>query len=449
MRRRSIRTATVVAATLLLGQAGAAGPGGTKQLLIPDDGKTSPKVNDYTNPDSDYCYRRMVASDDFVLFWHKSYGSAPAANPDEKKRFSVDRVLAEAERYYAFYVNQLRWFGSGTAAATRYKMVIYVTDNPDGTAYGSASGPVGLFWTPASRINQEPFGVVAHELGHSFQIVIRADGCWAFSDGRNGPFFEMTSQFMLWQVLPQWQTFERYHLLSYLKQTHLAFLHEDNQYHSPYVLEYWSAKHGQPFIGRMWREARKGEDPVMTYKRLAGLNQAGFNPEMFDAARRFVTWDLPRIEKAGAKYANLHTSALTPVGDESFQAVATRCPQNYGYNAIKLKVPAFGTRVGLDFTGLPHADGFHSVHPELAGWRYGFLASLDDGRRVYGPACADPNGKTGFVVPPRTKFLWLVVMGAPTEHWTHVVDKTKATNEQWPYRIRLTNTAPDDSVIQH
>ena len=82
-----------------------------------------------------------------------------------------------------------------------------------------------------------------------------------------------------------------------MKLTHLAFLHEDNQYHSPYVLEYWSNKHGVEFIGKMWREVKRGEDPVMTYKRLTSIDQDQFNDEMFDAARRFVTWDMPRIEK--------------------------------------------------------------------------------------------------------------------------------------------------------
>jgi hypothetical protein len=56
---------------------------------------------------------------------------------------------------------------------------------------------------------------------------------------------------------------------------------------------------------------KRGEDPVMTYKRLAGITQEQFNDEIFDAARRFVTWDMPRIEKVAARYANQHTTALT------------------------------------------------------------------------------------------------------------------------------------------
>ena len=89
-------------------------------------------------------------------------------------------------------------------------------------------------------------------------------------------------------------------------------------------------------------------------------------------------------------------------------------------------------------------------------------------------------------MPANTKFLWLVVMGAPTEHWIHVgrrgfgggrgarggtatsantntisndsrggatnantrpVVATSNANEQWPYRFKLTGTSPDDSIV--
>ena len=159
--------------------------------------------------------------------------------------------------------------------------------------------------------------MIAHELGHSFQAIGRADGAASFT---GGSIHEMTSQYMLWQVYPEWMTFENYHLNDFMKATHLAFLHEDNQYHSPYVLEYWSNKHGVEFIGRLSRKVQRGEDPVMTYKRLTSISQEQFNDEIFDACRRFVTWDMPRIEKVAARYANQHTTSLTrstAIGTES------------------------------------------------------------------------------------------------------------------------------------
>ena len=128
-------------------------------------------------------------------------------------------------------------------------------------------------------------------------------------------------------------------------------------YHSPYVLEYWSDKHGVDFIGKMWREGITGEDPVMTYKRLISIDQENFNNEIFDAARRFITWDMKRIEQVAKKYANQHFSKLDSIGDGWYKISESNCPQNYGYNGIKLSVPETGTVVTLSFKGIAGADG--------------------------------------------------------------------------------------------
>lgn len=76
-----------------------------------------------------------------------------------------------------------------------------------------------------------------------------------------------------------------------MKLTHKAYLHLENIYHSPYVLEYWGMKRGLPFIAELYRQGKRGEDPVITYKRMAGLDQKQFCDEMFDAYRHFINWD--------------------------------------------------------------------------------------------------------------------------------------------------------------
>jgi hypothetical protein len=198
----------------------------------------------------------------------------------------------------------------------------------------------------------------------------------------------------------------------------------------------------------------------MTYRRLNSQTQDQFNDEMFDASRHFVTWDMPRIDKVAAKHANKHYTSITKASEEGwYQISSNTCPQNYGYNAIKLKVPAADTKVSLDFKGIVGADGYHVVQPEKAGWRYGFLASKEDGSRVYGDTFSKSPGTAEFTVPDKTKFLWLVVTGAPTEHWIHPGGRRRRSegatnsipsipsNEQWPYSFKLTGTAPDDSMV--
>ncbi len=428
-----------------------------KEVLIPEHITRVPDGNNFTNDDSEFCFKHSKSTDNFVLFWDKEYGDDPMANPDPKRRFNVDEVLKESDRFYDYYLNTLKWVDKDKSYATKYKFLFFVIGGTDGTAFGGdIDNKVGAFWTPATRINHGPYGVVAHELGHSFQALGRADGAASFTGG--GSIAEMTSQYMLWQVYPDWMTFENYHLVAFMKATHLAFLHEENQYHSPYILEYWSEKHGAEFIGRMWREVHRGEDPVMTYKRLNGLTQEQFNDEIFDASRHFVTWDMPRIEKVAARYANQHFTSIAKSSEEGwYQISSNTCPQNYGYNAIKLKVPAGDTKVTLDFKGNVSAEGYHVVQPEKAGWRYGFLASREDGSRIYGDTFSKSPGTAEFTVPSNTKFLWLVVTGAPTEHWIHAGRRGRFggttnsvvsnANEQWPYSFKLAGTEPDESIV--
>ncbi len=454
-----------------------------KEVLIPKRITRVPETNDFNNPDSEFSFKHSKSTDNFVLFWAKEYGDDPLANPTTNRRFNVDEVLKESDRFYDYYVNTLKWVDKDKSFATKYKFLFFVIGGTGGTAFGgSIDDKIGAFWTPATRINRGPYGVVAHELGHSFQALGRADGAASFS---GGSFHEMTSQYMLWQVYPEWMTFENYHLTAFMKATHLAFLHEDNQYHSAQVLEYWSEKHGVEFIGKMWREVKPGEDPVMTYKRLTSVTQEKFNDEIFDAARRFVTWDMPRIDSVAARYANQHTTSLTTTNGW-YQISPDKCPQNYGYNAIKLKVPPAETKVSLDFKGIAGSAGFSSVQAEKAGWRYGFLASREDGSRVYSDTFSRSPGTAEFTVPTDTKFLWLVVTGAPTDHWMHAgargfgrrrastnastnattnatassitnapantnagatVTASVSANEQWPYSFKLTGTTPDDSIV--
>jgi len=223
-------------------------------------------------------------------------------------------------------------------------------------------------------------------------------------------------------------------------------------YHSPYVLEYWAFKHGKEFFGNLCRDTQKDEDPVMTYKRMNSLSQEQFNDEIFDASSRFITWDIDRIENVAKPYANQHKSTLKEVGDGWFRIDSSNCPQNYGYNGIKLKVPAPGTKVILDFKGIAGTKGYTNVKTDKAGWRYGFLASLKDGSRVYGKVYKKGKGIAQFKVPENTAYLWLIVSGAPTEHWPVVFNwgakPDDSPEEQWPYQIKLTGTSLDELVIK-
>lgn len=416
-----------------------------KKIYIPAKVWYVPENNNYEDTESDYSYSRMIESDNIAMFWHKEYGKNPMTNTDSTKRFDPKKAIIECERFYNFYINDLKLVQKGSSISDNYKLLIYIFGGDENTAFGGGEEKVGVLWTPAKRINKAPYGALAHEIGHSFQYMSRVDS----KTGPRGPVMEMSAQYMLWQVYPEWMTFENYHLKDFLKGTHYAFLHPANMYHSPYVLEYWSNKHGLEFWGNLCRATEKGEDIVMTYKRVNNITQEQFNDEMFDASRRFITWDLPRVNEVAKPYRNIHKATLHSVNKSWYQIDSINCPQNYGYNGIKLNIPKVGTKVKVNFKGISGAKEHNAIKHDKAGWRYGFLASLKDGNRVYSDIYKD--GIASFKVPKNTAYLWLIVMGAPTEHWRLPVrwgdNKSEEPYAEWAYKIKLSGTTLNNHVV--
>ncbi len=394
-------------------------------------GYISQSTADYEKPESRFSTARMKQTQNFVFLWEAGFGDDPETAAAGYK-VPMKEIMEKLEDMYAFYRDKLKFVKKGSSKTDKYKMVVFLFYNKDfGTVYGGGvDNTTGALFLYPSRIQYGPYGALAHELGHAFQGMVAADG----HPGFGGTAWEMTSQYMLWQYYDTWPTFEGYHVTSFMGQSHLAFTHADNQYHSPFVLEYWADLHGQDVVGDLWNKATSGEDFVGTYKRVYSLTQAAFNDEMFDAARKFITWDLKRGNTI-SQHANKHTYKLNDIGAGWHQVATTHTPQNYGYNGVRLNVPAANTTITASFKGLTEASGYNIINKTRAGWRYGFVAYKKDGSKEYGEAHSDVNGYISYTVPANTSYLWFVVMGAPTLHWKH-----EGTPAQWPYQVRFGNT---------
>ncbi|MCL1908589.1 MAG: DUF6055 domain-containing protein [Holophagaceae bacterium] len=427
-----------------------------KELFIPSNVNRVPEGNDFNDPDSQYCHQRSAVSENFAIFWAKEYGDDPSKHEEQRMRFDVQDILKECERFYDAYVNKFKYLIKGNSVSDKYKSIIWIIESSQGTAFGGGSENVGMMWCPVSRISRNPYCTAAHELGHSFQYMLRQDG----GRGVPGGYNEMQAQWFLWNVYPEWMTIENYHLVNFMKETHFAFLHGTNIYRSPYVLEYWTNKHGVEFMGKLSREVEQGEDAVAAYKRVNNVTQSQFNAEMYDAYARFMTWDMSRIREVAKPYANQHFTTLNKVKKDWYRIATDKCPQNYGYNGIKLNVPAAGKTVTIDFNGIAGAEGFEANNIDKAGWRYGFVAYKKNGERVYSPMFSKAKGKSKFKVPADTEYLWLVVMGAPTEHWANPAPQRRQPGQgqdapppppkdaQWPYEFKLVGTTLDPAMVQ-
>lgn len=406
-----------------------------KEIYIPLDLQSM----DLQDAASKWSYHRMACTDNFAIFWEKGFGNDLSNPPQlEGRSMKVDlpNLMQKLEQFYAFFRDTLQFSKPGSKC-DKYRMMVMINYSLEGTAYGGDyDQQIGALWVAPNRIQDKKLNCIAHELGHSFQAQISCDGqgeAW----GGSG-FFEMTSQWMLWQVNPDWITDEKYHWDAFMNLTHKAYLQIDNIYHSPYVLEYWGMKRGLPVIAELFRQGRKGEDPVMTYKRLTNQTQEEFCDEMFDACRHFINWDFPRVWKETRLYANRNKCRMEQLPDSDWYRIAMdNYPENYGYNAIPLQLLKPVKKVEIEFCGEAG-----NIQPDKAGWRYGFVAVTQEGKTIYGDMERASKGKISFKISEKTPLthLWLVVMGAPVEHCMNAAPQEN--NAQWPYRIKLKGCRP-------
>lgn len=403
--------------------------------------------NNYMNDNSRWSFSRSMESEHFVVFWEKGFGSDPTKA--QTYRFNPKTVLQNAEKIWDTYVTQLGFLVPGRSTTDTYKIQLYVLYQSEWRADASGvDGKMGIGHMSAGAIGARGGHTVAHEIGHTFQYLVSADlgqqhgynyGYGEGASGGNG-WWESCANWQAYKVYPERQFTDGEYFEGHLPKCHLNLLHEDWRYENCFVQDYWCMKHGQDFIGRLWRESNKPEDPVETYKRLNKLSQDQLCDEFYEGFARMATWDIDGIRDRASHRIGQHQSHLTRTDEGAWRVDAAYCPQNYGYNIINLNAAAGGTVVKAHFKGIAGADGYRKINVGKAGWRYGFVAYTQDGQTVYGETTRDKEGTATLTLPDGCQRLFFVVMGAPTEHWRHPWDDNAQNDEQWPYEVTFEGT---------
>ena len=372
---------------------------------------------------SKWSLNRSIETDDLIFMWERGFGN-DVSNPPQLKghdmSFNLLNLRDRIQTFYHFFRDTLGFVTPNyQSKANHYKMMVMVNYSLDGTAYGGTyDNFIGALWVAPNRIQDTKMNCMAHELGHSFQAQIMADSigqCW----GGTG-FFEMASQWMLWQVNPDWITDENYHFEAFKTLTHKAFLHMDNIYHSPYVLQWWSDLHGRQFIAELFRQGVIGEDPVMTYKRMNGLSQSAFCDEIFRGYQHLVNFDFTHAYKETRQYAATFNTELETCSNGWLRPKSL--PEGYGFNAIKLD-----DRVNLN------SPIFH-LHLRGNQLRYGFVGITTNGESIY----SDVNATSFTSNGQPLKHLYLIIMGAPEHHADVMTHGNTPEYKQYPYEFQVT-----------
>lgn len=432
--------------------------------------------NDFMNENSTYCFQRSAESEHFVVFWAKGLTKQSNGNLTGGASSSVCNVntlLSNAEKIWDIYVNDLGFLEPGSSTTDRVKIEMFVVNQSEWRADGS--GVNGTVWTAGTGTTKTPkshkVGVfhcnawaassnvtVAHEIGHTFQYLVSAD--LGMTHGLNYVLGENSSGNEWWEDCANWQAHKVYPAEQFAsnwdnnqKMHHMNIIHEDARYNNCYYQDWWCQQHGLTTIGRVWREAVRPEDPIQAYMRIFGLDESTFADEQFIGYSHIASMDIASWKTYGLGLIGSEQQRLMEVPEEIISSHlnnevgwwivdSSYCPQNYGYNANPIKVPAAGTEVKATFKGLTGVNGYRSIYPERAGWRYGFVAYSSDGSRTYGNVGRTAEGEVSITIPEGCTHLWFVVMGAPTKWWTHSWNGDVADDEQWPYAVKFAGTDP-------
>jgi len=432
--------------------------------------------NNYNNENSTFCFQRSAESEHFVIFWAK--GLTKQANGNivggaSSSVCNVNTLLRNAEKIWDVYVNQLGFLEPGRSTTDRVKIEMFIVNQSEwradgsgvdgkvwtagtGTSKTSRSHKVGIFhcnaWAASDNVT------VAHEIGHTFQYLVSAD--LGSLHGLNYVLGDNSSGNEWWEDCANWQAHKVYPAQQFSTNWgnnqnahHMNIIHEGARYNNCYYQDWWCQLHGLNTVGRIWREATKPEDPIQAYMRIFNHDEQSFADEQFTGYAHIAAMDIDSWQKYGQGLIGSEQQRLQEVpeaivashlnGETDWWIVdPAYCPQNYGYNANPLKVPAAGTVVTATFKGLTGVTGYRSIYPERAGWRYGLVAYSADGTRTYGEMGRDAEGEVSITVPEGCTHMWFVVMGAPTKWWTHSWNDNDTDDEQWPYAVRFSGTDP-------
>lgn len=431
--------------------------------------------NEWNNPNDDFynrlSYDRSYQSDNFVIFWGDLVGTNPANYSDPAKRFNPVSVADTLEAIYDRFITELGYVSDDPSTNLgKYKIIIvmlgtFTPPERNGFAFGgSYSNTIGAMWVDPSATRDG--GALSHELVHSLQNMHRIqenpnpgggfvgwEPAGFFYEGHANYMRTLMYQRMANTDVPRWLATRSYHWSS--TRHHYANFH---------LLYYVQEVDGFQMTTRLWKESVRNEHPLMTLRRLKGLDQEGLNDYLWGYAQKQATFDykanshdevvetgnfgevirneINNISWRNPRFLWKQYTILDKVDGASNRYVVNDdwAPQDYGVNVIRLHPTCSqdDKKVFVKFKG--HTE----VNNNVAGWRYGFVTSKPNGTvSRYSEMHEANEAEISFELLDGEEEIFLVVMGAPKEHTSYVWEPGYPKIKRYPYEIAVENALPE------
>lgn len=387
-------------------------------------------------------------SENFVVRWGDAVDVVQWARVNRGIDDYPAYVLDKMERTYDYYRDTAGFIDPDTISpASQYRINVYLCGSwsggflPPANWAGTDEIGVGHICLPYDKYWDD--WVESHEYVHVLQAYASQlnrqngnGGGFGYGNPNSGRFWEAHANFMARMRRPEVVIGSGY----FGSRHHYRWLAQETYYGDWLLLNKIRDTYGLNQIHRLWYEARHGEHPIQTIKRLHGLDHTRFAELIGDYARRNVVYDYSDgaairgdVWRGGGSYRPVYTVSLEPVDQAAgdYRIPAAKAPQQYGYNLIRLNPTQANGQVTVRLTG--------QVNPSLGSdWRFGLVAVRPDFSVRYSPILG-PNQTATFALQPGESHLMLAVAATPS---VHVNYRDGVQVDTFPYQLNIRGATP-------
>ncbi|MFB9661800.1 DUF6055 domain-containing protein [Glycomyces mayteni] len=354
-------------------------------------------------------------------------------------------VANHMEEIYDYYVNQVDFVDPADhSVGSRYRINLYLCGTwsngflPPANWAGPDDIGVGHICLPYDKTWDD--WVESHEFNHILQsyavdinIANGNGGGWGAGNPVAGPVWEAHANYMARLQRPEVVVGSGY----FVDRQQYRWLAQETYYGDWLMFDTIAELYGAAAVDRLWFEARQGEHPIDTIKRVLQLDQQEFATLIGEMTSRQVVYDFDQgaamrsdLWRGGGSYRPLHTDPLTSLGSNRYRINATDAPRQYGHNMIRLNPTTSNVSVGL--TGASSLAG--------ADWRFRLVAVKADFSVRYSPFYS-PGQTANFSLQTGETHMMLVVAATPSVHRNYTMWQT-GVGDPFPYELTITGATP-------